>query len=70
MLIFRRLIVLLPASAGLAYGQCAMCFRNAAAQQAARAQLFNLGILVMLVPPLAVLGWIIWLAWRRNLPGA
>lgn len=68
MKIFARCMAALPLVVTIAYGQCVMCFRNAAAQNAARAELFNWAILVMLVPPLAVIGWIVWLAWRRNLP--
>ena len=46
--------------------QCVMCFRTAAAQQAARSQVLNQGILILLVPPLLVLGGLLWIAWRKS----
>lgn len=46
--------------------QCVMCFRTAAAQQAERARVLNSGIIVLLIPPILVLGLILWMAWRKN----
>jgi hypothetical protein len=45
---------------------CVMCFRTAAAQNRQRARALNFGILVLGVPPLAILGGIVWLAVRRE----
>lgn len=57
-------LALLP---GAAWAQCSMCFRNAAALEASRQQALNLGIVVLLVPPLLVLAGILYLAWKRSL---
>jgi len=46
--------------------QCVMCFRTAAAQQAERSRVLNSGILILLVPPILVLGLILFLAFRKN----
>ena len=48
--------------------QCVMCFRTAAAQQAARSAILNKGILLLLVPPFFVLGTILFMAWRKRAP--
>ena len=61
----RRLwLVLMLVSA--AFGQCVMCQRTAAAQQTARAQVLNRGILVLLVPPFLMIGGILWMAYRGS----
>lgn len=57
------LLVLLPQ---VALGQCAQCFRTAAAQQAAGMRALNQGILIMLVLVLAMLGGFAWLAYKRR----
>ena len=49
-----------------AWGQCVMCFRTAAAQNAARARLLNLGIVLLGAPPFCILAAFLYLAWRRN----
>jgi hypothetical protein len=43
-----------------------MCNRTAAAQQAARAGVLNSGILILLIPPVLILGGLIWLAFHRQ----
>ena len=43
-----------------------MCYRTAAAQNAARAHLLNMGIVLLGLPPFCILGGFIFLAWRRN----
>jgi hypothetical protein len=48
------------------FGQCVMCFRTAAAQNAARAHLMNMGIVLLGGPPFAILAGFLFLAWRRN----
>jgi hypothetical protein len=57
----------LAASAAVdAQAQCVMCFRNASAQNRARGKALNAGILVLGVPPLVILGGLVWLGARRN----
>ena len=48
------------------WAQCVMCYRTAAAQNAARAHLLNMGIVLLGLPPFCILGGFIFLAWRRN----
>lgn len=48
--------------------QCVMCYRTAAAQQAARSEVLNSGILILLIPPFLVMGGILGLAWWKNRP--
>jgi hypothetical protein len=48
------------------WGQCVMCYRTAAAQNAARAHLLNMGIVLLGLPPFCILGGFIFLAWRRS----
>jgi hypothetical protein len=43
-----------------------MCFRTTAAQQLERSRVLNHGILVLLIPPLLILGGLIWMARRRS----
>jgi hypothetical protein len=43
-----------------------MCFRSAEAQQGERSRVLNSGIIILLIPPLLMLGGIIWFAWRRS----
>ena len=56
--------LLLAAANG--WGQCVMCFRTAAAQNAARAHLLNMGIVLLGLPPFVILGGFLCLAWRRT----
>lgn len=60
------ILALAAASLGESGAQCVMCFRNAAAQNQARARVLNAGILVLGVPPLLILGGLVWLGVRRN----
>jgi hypothetical protein len=46
--------------------QCVMCFRTAAAQQLERSRVMNSGILILLIPPILVLGLILLMAYRKN----
>jgi hypothetical protein len=46
--------------------QCVMCQRTAAAQQWERAQVLNTGIFVLLIPPLLLLGGIVYIAYKRS----
>jgi hypothetical protein len=50
--------------------QCVMCYRTAAAQQAERSRVLNSGIVILLVPPILVVGLILVMAFRKNRVGA
>lgn len=62
----KRLAVALFLSSVNSWAQCVMCFRTAAAQNAARAHLLNMGIVLLGLPPFCILGGFLFLAWRRN----
>jgi hypothetical protein len=62
----KRLVCLLPLVAVNSWAQCVMCFRTAAAQNAARAHLLNIGIVLLGLPPFAILAGFLYLAYRRN----
>ena len=62
----KRLLPLLTLAVSAAHAQCVMCFRTAAAQQMERARILNIGIIVMLIPPVAILAGFLYLAYRRN----
>jgi hypothetical protein len=49
-----------------AFAQCVMCFRTAAAQEAARARVMNLGIIIMLIPPILILAGFLVLCYKRR----
>ena len=48
------------------FAQCVMCYRTAAAQQVERSRVLNSGILIMLIPPMLVIGGLLLLAWIRS----
>ncbi|MBI3470481.1 MAG: hypothetical protein HY013_03895 [Candidatus Solibacter usitatus] len=52
----KRLLFILLLAASALSAQCVMCQRTAAAQNAERAKVLNHGIIVLLIPPLAILG--------------
>ena len=62
----KRLLTIVPLAALAANAQCVMCFRTAAAQQAERAKVLNLGIIILLIPPFLILGGFLYLAYRRR----
>jgi hypothetical protein len=62
----KRLLCLALLLAVNSWAQCVMCFRTAAAQNAARAHLLNLGIVMLGMPPFCILAGFLYLAWRRN----
>ena len=62
----KRILALLPLVASSAFGQCVMCFRTAAAQQAERARVMNLGIIIMLIPPVLILAGFLMLCYKRR----
>jgi hypothetical protein len=47
----------------LVLAQCVMCYRTAAAQQGVRSQVLNKGIVILLIPPVVILGGILLRAW-------
>jgi hypothetical protein len=49
--------------------QCAMCYQTAAGQSVQGMRALNLGILILLVPPLAIIGGIAWVAYRKREAG-
>jgi hypothetical protein len=59
-------VLWLAAVAPMAQAQCVMCFRTAAAQNKARAQVLNSGILVLGVPPFLILAGFVALAVKRS----
>jgi hypothetical protein len=62
----KRLVALVPLAASSALAQCVMCFRTAAAQNAARARVMNMGIIIMLIPPVAILAGFMLLCYKRR----
>jgi hypothetical protein len=62
----KRLAALLPLTMSGAFAQCVMCFRTAAAQQSERARVLNAGIIIMLIPPLLILGGFVLLFYVRR----
>jgi hypothetical protein len=64
----RRLLAAALFSTALAFPQCVMCGRTAAAQNVARQQVMNAGIFILLTPPLAFLVGIVAFAFKRREP--
>jgi hypothetical protein len=62
----KRLAALLPLAASSAFAQCVMCFRTAAAQNAERARVMNMGIIIMLIPPVLILAGFMVLVYKRS----
>jgi hypothetical protein len=63
----KRILALLPfLLSSRAFAQCVMCFRTAAAQQAERAKVLNLGIIIMLIPPVLILAGFMVLCYKRT----
>ena len=62
----KRVALALFLAAANSWAQCVMCFRTAAAQNAARARLMNIGIILLGLPPFCILAAFLVLAWRRN----
>jgi hypothetical protein len=62
----KRLLLFLTLAVSAANAQCVMCFRTAAAQQMERARVLNIGIGIMLFPPVLILAGFLYLAYRRN----
>jgi len=62
----KRILALALLFSSAAFAQCVMCFRTAAAQQAERAKVLNLGILIMLIPPVVILAGFMALCYKRS----
>ena len=62
----KRMPALVFLAASSAFAQGVMCFRTAAAQQAARARVMNLGIIIMLIPPVLILAGFMVLCYKRR----
>ena len=62
----KRLMVALQLAALPAFAQCVMCFRTAEAQQAARAQVLNMGVLLLGAPPFLILAGYCFLFYKKN----
>jgi hypothetical protein len=63
----KRILALTPfLLSSSAFAQCVMCFRTAAAQQAERAKVLNLGIIIMLIPPVLILAGFMVLCYKRT----
>ena len=61
-----KLLFVICVGVANAFGQCVMCNRTTAAQQAGRSAVLNTGIVILLIPPLAILaGFCVWL-WRKG----
>jgi hypothetical protein len=61
-----RLTLLTLVTIANAAAQCVMCNRTAAAQNLARARVLNSGIIILLIPPLLILGGLSWFALRKS----
>jgi len=55
--------------AGLAHGQCVMCYRTAHAQQDARSHVLNAGILILGAPPFLILAGFVAFVFRKDKAG-
>jgi heme/copper-type cytochrome/quinol oxidase subunit 2 len=62
----KRILALLLLASSSAFAQCVMCFRTAAAQQSERAKVLNLGIVIMLIPPVLILAGFLALCYKRR----
>jgi hypothetical protein len=62
----KRAAALVPLLASSAFSQCVMCFRTAAAQNAARSHVMNMGILIMGIPPVLILVGFLVLCYYRS----
>jgi hypothetical protein len=62
----KRLLASLQLAAIPAMAQCVMCFRTAEAQQQARAQVLNMGVLLLGVPPFLILAGYCFLFYKKN----
>ena len=62
----KRIAALVPLAASSAFAQCVMCFRTAAAQNSARARVLDIGIVILVIPPVAILTGFLVLCYKRR----
>ena len=62
----KRIAALIPFLASSAFAQCVMCFRTAAAQNSARARVLDIGIIILVIPPVAILSGFLVLCYKRR----
>jgi hypothetical protein len=62
----KRMAALIPLLASTAFAQCVMCFRTAAAQNSARARVLDIGILILVIPPVTILSGFLVLCYKRR----
>ena len=65
----RQALLVAVFGAGLAHGQCVMCYRTAHAQNNQRSRVMNAGILVLGVPPFLILAGFAVLLRKRSRTG-
>ena len=51
---------------GSAWAQCQMCKKTAAYQKSSAIEALNQGIILLAIPPIAIIGGIAWLAYRHR----
>jgi len=62
----KRIAALVPFLASSAFAQCVMCFRTAAAQNSERARVMDIGIIILVIPPVAILSGFLVLCYKRR----
>ena len=60
-----RRLLLIPVLATALSAQCVMCYRTSHAQQAARARVLNMGILILGAPPFLILAGFVAFVFHR-----
>ncbi len=56
----------LTLAAGPMWGQCQMCKKTASYQKASAIEALNRGIILLGIPPVAIIGGIVWLTYRHR----
>lgn len=65
----KRLLTVAVLSAGLASAQCVMCYRTAHAQNNARANVLDMGIVILGAPPFLILAGFIAFVFAKDKAG-
>ncbi len=60
------LAVALVLAAGPMWAQCQMCKKTASYQKASAIEALNKGIILLAIPPAAIIGGIVWLTYRHR----
>ncbi len=63
---FALLAVVLILAAGPMWAQCPMCKKTASYQKASAIEALNKGIILLAIPPAAIIGGIVWLTYRHR----